>query len=341
VSTNEMLAPGESANDPPGVQRDSLIVLVPVYNDWEVLRLLLERLDDELSKAHAGASVIAVDDGSASTADFSGLALSAIRSLEVLHLRRNLGHQRAIAVGLAYVEANISCAAVVVMDSDGEDRPEDVMRLVAEWRKSNTDQVVFALRRSRSEGVIFRVFYTVYRWVFQAVTGRAIRFGNFSLIPRSLLRRLVAVSEIWNHYASGVQRAKVPCVYLPTDRGTRLAGHSTMSFVSLVTHGLSAMSVHAEMIGTRMLVLAVALGSCIIAAMLAVVCVRLFTSLAIPGWATFVLGLLSLMLLQIFFIALFFAGTVLHGRNAYTFLPSRDHSHFVDLLELIHVTRKG
>ena len=112
-----------------------------------------------------------------------------------------------------------------------------------------------------------------------------------------------------------------------------------MNFVSLVTHGLSAMSVHAETIGTRMLVLAILLGLGIVVAMGGVLFVRLFTALAIPGWATFVLGLLSLMLLQIFFIALFFAGTVLHGRNAYTFLPSRDHAHFVDVLELIHVAR--
>jgi polyisoprenyl-phosphate glycosyltransferase len=338
VSADEMLAAGESTNE---LQRDQLIVLTPVYNDWEVLRLLLEQLDAELSANQASASVIAVDDGSQLPADFPQLSFRAIRTLEVLRLRRNLGHQRAIAVGLAYVETNLPCTAVVVMDADGEDQPRDVLRLVAEWRKANTDKVVFALRNRRSEGLTFRAFYTVYRWVFKGVTGQAIRFGNFSLIPRSLLRRLVAVSEIWNHYASGVQRAKVPCVYLPTDRGKRLAGHSKMNFVSLVTHGMSAMSVHAETIGTRMLVLALLLGLGIVLAMMGVIAVRLFTTLAIPGWATFVLGLLSLMLLQTFFIALFFAGTVLHGRNAYTFLPSRDHSHFVDLLELIHVTRKS
>jgi len=323
-----------------GKRAPELLIVTPVYNDWQVLRLLLEQLDVELTGANRTASVIVVDDGSELAGDLSGLAFSAIRTFDVLRLRRNLGHQRAIVVALAYVEANVPCAAVVVMDADGEDRPSDVLRLVDEWRNAKSDKLVFALRSRRSEGPAFQGFYALYRALFKLGTGQAIRVGNFSLVPRSVLRRLVAVSEIWNHYASGVQRAKVPCIYLPTDRGKRLAGRSTMNFVSLVTHGMSAMSVHAETIGTRMLVLALMLAGAVLLAMGAVVGVRLFTTLAIPGWATFAFGILALMLAQLLVIALFFAGTVLHGRNAYTFLPSRDYAHFVDLLESVNVGKR-
>jgi hypothetical protein len=319
----------------------ALVILTPVYNDWEVLRLLVSELDAALTAGGESAHLIAVNDGSQSAPALAGLSLSGIRSLSVLHLRRNLGHQRAIAVGLAYVEANVPCRAVVVMDADGEDRPQDVLRLLSESRNQPGDKIVFALRERRSEGALFRTFYVIYRAVFKGLTGQTIRVGNFSLIPRSLLRRLVAVSEIWNHYASAVQRARVPCVFLPTDRGKRLAGNSSMNFVSLVTHGMSAISVHAETIGSRMLVLALLFGVAILLAMAGVVAVRFLTDLAIPGWATYAFGLLSLMLLQTFFIALFFAGTVLHGRNAYTFLPSRDHAHFVDLLESIDVQQRS
>lgn len=319
----------------------ALVILTPVYNDWEVLKLLVSELDAALTAGGETAHLIAVNDGSQSAPGLAGLSLSGIRSLSVLHLRRNLGHQRAIAVGLAYVEANVPCRAVVVMDADGEDRPQDVLRLLSESRNQPGDKIVFALRERRSEGALFRTFYVIYRAVFKGLTGQTIRVGNFSLIPRSLLRRLVAVSEIWNHYASAVQRARVPCVFVPTDRGKRLAGNSTMNFVSLVTHGMSAISVHAETIGSRMLVLALLFGAAIVLAMAGVVGVRFLTDLAIPGWATYAFGLLSLMLLQTFFIALFFAGTVLHGRNAYTFLPSRDHAHFVDLLESIDVQQRS
>jgi len=321
-------------------QRSELLIVTPVYNDWQVLRLLLQQLDAELTRANRSASVIVVDDGSETAGDLSGLTFSAIRTFEVLRLRRNLGHQRAIVVALAYIEGNVPCAAVVVMDADGEDRPSDVLRLVDEWRSAKIDRLVFALRSRRSEGLAFQGFYALYRVLFKLGTGQAIRVGNFSLVPQPVLRRLVAVSEIWNHYASGVQRAKVPCVYLATDRGKRLAGRSQMNFVSLVTHGMSAMSVHAETIGTRLLVLALSFAGIVLLAMGGVVGVRLLTTLAIPGWATTAFGILALMLVQILVIALFFAGTVLHGRNAYTFLPSRDYAHFVDILENVDVGRR-
>ena len=150
VSATDMPASGEIAEKTlGGVEREQLVILTPVYNDWRVLRMLLAELDAELLANAATASVIVVNDGSQEPADFSALSLEAIRTVEVLHLRRNLGHQRAITVGLAYVEANLPCAAVVVMDADGEDQPKDILRMVAEWRKSDTDKVVFALRKRR------------------------------------------------------------------------------------------------------------------------------------------------------------------------------------------------
>ena len=114
----------------------------------------------------------------------------------MLRLRRNLGHQRAIVIALAYVEAHVPCAAVVVMDlaPSGEDRPSDVVRLADEWREANADKLIFALRSRRSEGPAFRAFYGLYRALFKLGTGQPIRVGNFSLVPRAVLRRLVAVS---------------------------------------------------------------------------------------------------------------------------------------------------
>lgn len=318
--------------------RGSLVIIIPAYNDWEVLRLLLAQLDQELSAAAETASVMVVNDGSNTAADLADVRLRAIHALDVLHLRRNLGHQRAICMGLAYVEANTNFQHVMVMDADGEDRPSDVVRLLEVSREAGPERVIFALRQRRSEGAVFASFYLIYRVLFRVLTGQVIRVGNFSLMPRAIVRRLVSVSEVWNHYASAVQRARIPCTFLPTDRGQRLAGRSTMNFVSLVAHGMSAISVHAETVGVRMLVLACLMGLVILLLMLVVVGVKLFTTLAIPGWATFVMGLLSLMLLQVLFMALFFAGTVLHGRNAYTFLPSRDYPYFVDRLESFHVT---
>ena len=319
-------------------QRCPILTLIPAYDDWEGLGLLLAQLDDEFFQRGHRTSVLVVDDGSRAPHALHAphdRPFRAVGSIEILHLRRNVGHQRAIAIGLAYIEANMTCDTVVVMDADGEDTPADAARMLERSSAEGGSKAVFAMREKRSEGRSFRLFYALYRSAFRVLTGQTIRFGNFSVIPYTLLRRLVAVSEIWNHYAAGVQRARVPSVYLPTSRGKRLAGRSSMNFVSLITHGMSAISVHAETVGSRMLVAAVAFAALVLVTMLAVVGVRLLTALAIPGWATFVLGLLALMFAQTFVVALFFCGTILHARNSYTFIPRRDHDQFVDYLEAV------
>ena len=91
------------------------------------------------------------------------------------------------------------------------------------------------------------------------LTGIPVRVGNFSVIPAAQLRRLVVVSELWNHYAAAVFKARTPKATVPTARAPRLAGRSRMNFVDLVTHGLSALSVHSELIGVRLLVVAAVL----------------------------------------------------------------------------------
>jgi hypothetical protein len=156
-----------------------------------------------------------------------------------------------------------------------------------------------------------------------------VRVGNFSIVPYDLLDRLVAVSELWNHYAAAVFKSRMPRDSIPTERAPRLAGKPQMNFVSLVGHGLSALSVHAEVIGVRMLVLTSILVACVIGLLAAVVGIRFFSQLAIPGWATTAGGLLFLVAMQAAVLAVFFVFLVLHGRSQPAFVPIRDYSYFV------------
>ena len=134
--------------------RRELVILLPVFNDWAALRKLLGSLDHVLASGAIEADVLVVDDGSTQPFEASSVGpdYRAIRRVEVLHLRRNLGHQRAIAIGLAFVEAERPrCRAVVLMDSDGEDAPEDVPRLLARYEQEGRRKIVFAERTKRSE----------------------------------------------------------------------------------------------------------------------------------------------------------------------------------------------
>ena len=306
-------------------------VLIPIYDDWAAVALLLRRFDTVLESAGLQTRVLLVDDGSnmPMSADLLSLSFQAIQRLDVLTLRRNLGHQRAIAIGLALIGEQLEVDAVVVMDGDGEDSPEDVPRLLAVARETAGSQIVFAERRRRSESPAFRVLYHAYRWIHHGLTGISVRVGNFSVVPMSQLQRLVAVSELWNHYAAAIFTARLPRTLVPTTRGKRLTGRSRMNFVSLVGHGLSALSVHAELIGVRLLVLTVLLTLVVSGLIGAVVALRVWTSLAIPGWATTAAGLLIVLLFQMLAFAAVFAFLVLHARSHPAFVPLRDYRYFV------------
>jgi polyisoprenyl-phosphate glycosyltransferase len=316
----------------PAAGRNGLLVLIPIYDDWTAVGLLLPALDRVLAGAGLIADILLVDDGSTvrPPTRWPGESWLALGRIEMLSLRRNVGHQRAIAIALAFVDQHLTPAALVVMDGDGEDAPEDVPRLLACLQQNHGRTVVFAERTKRSESLTFRILYTLYRWTHLLLTGIPVRVGNFSLIPSCQLRRLVVVSELWNHYAAAVFKARVPRASVPTERAPRLEGKSRMNFVDLVTHGLSALSVHSELIGVRLLVVTMTLVGVVASALLVVLGIRVFTSLAIPGWTSTVAGLLLILLFQAVAFASFFAFLVLHARSQPTFIPLRDYGYFVD-----------
>ena len=309
----------------------TLAILMPVFNDWECAALLLPLLDDALANAELRAHVVLIDDGSSAPAppDLVRRPLSHICDVRLLHLRRNLGHQRAIAIGLYYVHEHMAAEAAVVMDGDGEDRPQDIPVLLAEFQRQNRREIIFAARTKRLEKPAFRFFYHLYRLVHRVLTGTPVKVGNFSVIPRESIGRLMVSSDLWNHYAAAVFRSKLPFRTLPITRGARLDGHSRMNFFALVVHGLSAISVFADVVSVRLLVGAASLGLLSMLLILGVVYVRLATPLAIPGWATFSVGLLAVICLQAVMLATVLVLPIVGARSNTSFIPLRDSDYFI------------
>ena len=309
-----------------------ITILLPVFNDWAALRKLLAQVDPVLAEHQLSVHVLVVDDGSTQAPPPGPLIdqALAIDQVEVLHLRRNLGHQRAIAIGLAHLEAERpACQLVVVMDSDGEDDPHDIPRLIARTEQLDRYAMVFAERTKRSESLLFQVCYHLYRLCHRILTGRGVRVGNFSVIPRRRLSSLVATSELWNHYAAAAFTSRQPFETIPTSRARRLDGRSKMNFVGLVIHGLSAISVYSDTIGVRLLLATLVMMGLDLALLGATLGIRLTTNLAIPGWATTVFGVLLIILLQATLFLFVFSFMILAGRNAASFLPTRDYIYFI------------
>ncbi|GAA4249228.1 glycosyltransferase [Azospirillum formosense] len=304
-------------------------VVTPVLDDWRCFQSLVAAID-ALAHRIGRVSVFAVDDGSAEPVDPDEL-VPVSRHLEqvaVIHLACNLGHQRAIAVGLAQVAAQGGFDMVIVADSDGEDQPEEFLSLIAQHDRQ-PGAVIVAQRHKRSEGYVFRRCYSTYKGLFRLLTGKVIDFGNFCLIPAGQLDRLLHMAELWNHLAATIVRSRVAIVKVPTVRGVRYAGRSRMNLVSLVTHGLSAISVFSDFLFVRLLlfcgIAAVGAGALGAAALV----IRMSTDLAVPGWATTVTGIAAVILFQAITLLGVATFMMLSNRSSAPVVPARQALHYV------------
>lgn len=308
-------------------------ILMPVYNDWEAASQLLRMLNQEMHAVGHRPNALIVNDGSTQGWQCSSDELShldAFESVTTLSLGINVGHQRAIAIGIAHLASQETPLDVVVMDSDGEDSPTDVHRLVAAADMPNEPKLILADRAKRSETMVFRFFYSFYTLLFRCLTGNRIRFGNFSYIPGRFLSRLARMPELWNHYAASLIKSRLPRVSIATARARRLDGGSKMSFVGLVLHGLSAISVFSDVVGVRLLCCSLGFAGACLLLICGILFVKLFTALAIPGWATTAIGIAMLLLTNALLLAVSFVFFTLSNRTANCFVPARDYKAFVE-----------
>ena len=314
-----------------------IAVVSPVFDDWDTYYRLAEEIDrlggDESWSIH----LFAVDDGSKEAAQLpaGGLNLrSRVSRLEVIRLASNLGHQRAIAVGLSEILDRESYAAVAVMDADGEDNPVELATLI-QSHLQDPGRILVAVRTRRTERWWFRFSYAAYKLLFRLLVGVRVDFGNFCLIPFSQLSRIAYDSNTWNHLAATILRSKAPLKRVPTERGNRFSGASKMRLESLIVHGLSAISVFAETVLARVILVFTLLGTLAFIGIVTVVAIRLFTTLAIPGWATATVGLLMVIALQALIIAGVAAFTLLNQRGRSILIPATEALKYIRSREVL------
>lgn len=269
------------------VSNRTLWVVCPVYNDVESF-LSLRR------------DVLVALDGLATTVRFALVDDSAGRDSEVARVRAlgdvtivtppfNLGHQRAIVFGLRTLASEIGPDdAVVTMDSDGEDQARDVPRLLEPLLASDAHAhtIVLALRTKRRESVVFQIFYGLFKLLFRSLTGLLIRTGNFAAYKGSVTREILFHPHFDACYSSSLLSLNLPVAYVPCERGRRYAGQSRMGYLRLLMHGIRMLMPFLDRIAVRSLVGFTVMFFLGIALAFGVLGVRLFTQMAIPGWAT-------------------------------------------------------
>jgi len=302
----------------------SLVVVMPVYEDVEASGKLFKDLAGEFE---GQVFVVVVDDGSVcQPVDPVSLSDAGLDGV-VVKLRRNVGHQRAIAIGLNYVAEYLpEVQRVVVMDSDGEDIPLTIKELMKPLDSADVD-VVVAQRKSRVETLKFKAFYLIYKFVFHVLTGRKISFGNFMALKPTAVKRLAVMQELWIHVAGCVLLSKMRIAVCPLDRGARYAGQSKMNFVGLALHGFKGLMVFAEDVLVRVGIVCALIAVSSVLGGIAAIVLKVI-GFATPGWFSVALGILLLMFLQTGVLALMtlmLTGVVKGGGVA-----NSDYKNFID-----------
>ena len=229
------------------------IILIPLFNDWKSVSKLLSEIDIVINNWDAEVSVIIVNDASTEPRTDLDSNYKKIKLVKILNMKKNTVHQRCIAAGLKYIYKNEDFDRVIVMDADGEDRPEELNDF---YKKAlqNPNKTITGNRFKRSEGIIFRVLYEVHKVITLIFTGRLIKFGNFTCLPKNHINQLIHKPFLWNSYSSSVIRTIKDRESIPSTRGLRYVLPSKMNFTALIFHSLAIISVFRSTVIARSII---------------------------------------------------------------------------------------
>ena len=219
-----------------------VVILIPVYNDWQSVSKLLNEINNLSVSSEFQISVIIVNDASNHDRQEENKNLENINSIKILNMKTNQGHARCIATGLKYINEKEDFDYVIPMDGDGEDRPEEIIEFLNKIKISNNEPIV-AERVKRSENLIFKICYQVHKLITLTFTGKYIKFGNFTCLPKTTVQKLINEKSTWNSYSGSLKKVENNLLSIPSTRGTRYFGPSKMSFYNLIKHSLSIISV--------------------------------------------------------------------------------------------------
>ena len=217
-------------------------ILIPIFNDWKSAGKLIEEIDKLIYDFQHEFSVFLINDGSSETKPEVFVNPKNIISFKIINIKNNIGHARCIATGLKYIYDNEEFDCIIPMDGDGEDRPEEIKLLIDNMSyKPNTP--IVAERVKRSEGIIFKLSYLIHKVITFLFTGKSIKFGNYTLLPKKTVEKLINDKSTWSSFSGALAKLENNLANIPSERGKRYFGPSKMNFFGLVKHSFSIIAV--------------------------------------------------------------------------------------------------
>ncbi|RPF73767.1 MAG: glycosyltransferase [Rickettsiales bacterium TMED289] len=217
-------------------------ILIPIYNDWQSADKVINKIDNLVKEINHEFSIFIINDGSSENKP-DGFGYSEnLNSLKILNIKNNIGHARCIATGLKYIFQNEEFDYVIPMDGDGEDRPEEI-KIFIDNLNYNPDTPIVGERVKRSEGIFFKFSYMIHKLITFVFTGKSIKFGNYTFLPKKTVEKLINEKATWSSFSGALSKLENNLATIPSERGERYFGPSKMNFLSLVKHSLSIIAV--------------------------------------------------------------------------------------------------
>ena len=265
------------------------VFVLPVRDDYESVENLLQEFLKLLSlNLRIKAKFVLIDDGS----QIIDLKVTDIKKLdfEILETKYRMGHQKAIYLGLNHVADKFQGLNIVILDGDGEDKPQDAIAIAELLLQDNQTQVVLARRLARQTSFAFKINYSIFRFLFKKLVGVDLRSGNFMGIKSDYLKTLKTFPSLKSHIAGSVIRHCPNIEYLDLNRGARIAGKSQMNLPRLALHAYGAFAVFADVLIARITFILIS-----ISIFLGISGITLFflkivgLAKTLPGWTSIIL----------------------------------------------------
>jgi len=225
-------------------------ILIPIYNDWQSVFKLLDEINNLSIDPEIQVSVIIINDASNHDRLDKEINLENINLIKILNMKINQGHTRCIATGLKYIYEKEDFDFIIPMDGDGEDRPEEIKEFINKINMSNNQPIV-GERIKRSENLIFKICYEIHKLITFTFTGKSIKFGNYTCLPKTTVEKMINEKASWNSFSGSLRKVEDNLVSIPSIRGNRYFGPSKMSFSNLLKHSLSIISVFKQAVLIR------------------------------------------------------------------------------------------
>lgn len=228
-------------------------IVIPVYNDNKSLNKLLIKLNKYLFFLKKKITILIINDCSTESIIIKN-KFKNFKKIKIINLKKNVGSQKAIFICLKHLKKIKKKFNISIIDSDGEDNPKNLKKLIDISQKKN-DSIVVANRSKRTESLLLRFLNKIRLVITYILTGNYINFGNFSSLSSTNLVKILGNNNLWFAYSGGIKKNANKIIYLNTNKNKRYFGKSKVNFQFLLIHSIKIICIFKNQIFFRSIIL--------------------------------------------------------------------------------------